>query len=219
MNVVRYSTNLSIFVQAATAIFAHKALFLQEPKLLVDSLRLEMLVTAIQFTFYILILRNIKLEHMAITRYSDWFITTPLMLVSMSAYFLYKKGERSVDDIVKKYKSQFVRMILSNIAMLASGYLGEIGVISKTTALVVGTAGFVVTFGIIYKELGGAGNNIFKLISLVWGLYGVAYLLPESEKNIMYNGLDVISKNLFAIFLASEISKANNDNYFKEYKL
>lgn len=210
MNTVRYSTNLSILVQAFSAIFAQKGLFQQEPKLLVHTLRLEMIVTAIQFTFYVAILRNIELEHMAITRYSDWFITTPLMLLSMSAYFLYKKGERSVDDITKKYKSQFIRIILSNIAMLVSGYLGEIGVISKTTSLVVGASAFVVTFGIIYKELGGAGNNIFKLVTLIWGLYGVAYLLPESEKNTMYNMLDVVSKNFFAIFLAREILKENN---------
>jgi bacteriorhodopsin len=65
------------------------------------------------------------------------------------------------------------------------------------------------TFRIIYKEMGGSGNNIFKLISLVWGLYGVAYVLPEAEKNVMYNALDVISKNFFAIFLVSEISKIN----------
>ena len=210
MNVVRYSTNISILVQAVTAIFAQKGLFLEEPKLLVQTLRLEMLVTLIQFTFYVATIRNIKLEHMSIARYADWFITTPLMLASMTAYFLYKKGESSVGDIIKKYKSKFVLILLSNIAMLLAGYLGEIEVIPKMSALIIGTTAFFVTFGIIYKEMGGAGNNVFNLTSLVWGLYGVAYLLPESQKNIMYNILDVISKNFFAIFLANEISKANS---------
>lgn len=209
MDVLRHSTNLSIWAQAVSALFAQKGLWIKEPKLLVQTLRLELLVTAIQFTFYVALLRNIKIEHMAITRYFDWFLTTPMMLVSMSSYFLYKKGERSAGAIAKKYKSQFVRIILSNIAMLLAGYLGEIGVIPKTTAVVVGTTAFFMTFKIIYKEMGGAGNNIFKLISLVWGLYGVAYVLPEAEKNVMYNALDVISKNFFAIFLVSEISKTN----------
>lgn len=209
MDVLRHSTNLSILAQAVSALFAQKGLWIKEPKLLVQTLRLELLVTAIQFTFYVALLRNIKLEHMAITRYFDWFLTTPMMLVSMSSYFLYKKGERSAGEIAKKYKSQFVRVLLSNLAMLVAGYLGEIGVIPKTTAVVIGTAAFFMTFRIIYKEMGGAGNSIFKLISLVWGLYGVAYVLPEAEKNVMYNALDVISKNFFAIFLVSEISKTN----------
>jgi bacteriorhodopsin len=90
--------------------------------------------------------------------------------------------------------------------MLLAGYLGEIGVIPKMSAVVIGTAAFIMTFRIIYKEMGGAGNNIFKLISLIWGLYGVAYVLPEAEKNVMYNALDVISKNFFAIFLVREVS-------------
>jgi bacteriorhodopsin len=206
MDVLRHSTNLSIWAQAVSALFAQKGLWIKEPKLLVHTLRLELLVTAIQFTFYVALLRNIKLEHMAITRYFDWFLTTPMMLVSMSSYFLYKKGERSAGEIAKKYKSQFVRILLSNLAMLIAGYLGEIGVIPKMSAVVIGTAAFIMTFRIIYKEMGGAGNNIFKLISLVWGLYGVAYVLPEAEKNVMYNALDVISKNFFAIFLVREIS-------------
>jgi bacteriorhodopsin len=205
MSVVRYSTNISILVQALAIIYAQKGLFLDEPKLLVQTLQLEMIVNAIQFTFYVAILRNIKLEHMAITRYADWFITTPMMLVSMSAYFLYEKGERSAGDIVKKYKTQFVRILLSNIVMLLAGYLGEIGVIPKTSALVIGTVAFFITFNIIYKEMGGAGNKIFNMLTIVWGLYGVAYILPESEKNIMYNVLDLISKNFFSIFLANEI--------------
>ena len=208
MDVVRHSTNLSILAQAVSSLFSQKGLFLKEPKLLVQTLRLELLVTAVQFTFYVSLLRKIKLENMAITRYFDWFLTTPMMLVSMSSYFLYKKGERSAGEIAKKYKSQFVRGLLYNFVMLLAGYLGEIGVIPKTAAVVIGTAAFFMTFRVIYKEMGGAGNNIFKLISLVWGLYGVAYVLPEAEKNIMYNALDLISKNFFAIFLVREISRA-----------
>jgi hypothetical protein len=61
------------------------------------------------------------------------------------------------------------------------------------------------TFTIIYKEMNGAGKGIFNLIAVVWGMYGVAYMLPNTQKNILYNALDLISKNLFAVLLTNEI--------------
>ena len=89
--------------------------------------------------------------------------------------------------------------------MLISGYLGEIGYISKEMAFVIGTFAFIMTFTIIYKEMNGAGKGIFNLITVVWGLYGVAYMLPSTQKNLFYNALDLVSKNLFAVLLTNEI--------------
>ena len=99
--------------------------------------------------------------------------------------------------------------MIFNAIMLLAGYLGEIGYISREAALVIGTAAFVATFRVIYKEMGGAGNGIFNIVAVVWGLYGVAYMLPNIQKNLMYNGLDLISKNFFAIMLTNEIIKYN----------
>jgi hypothetical protein len=123
-------------------------------------------------------------------------ITTPLMLISMSTYFLYKGG---VIDVIKKYKKQFTKIVTFNLIMLVAGYLGEIGYISKEVAFV------VMTFSIIYKEMNGAGKGIFNLITGVWGLYAVAFMLPSAQKNVLYNALDLVSKNLFAVLLTNEI--------------
>jgi bacteriorhodopsin len=143
---------------------------------------------------------------MATTRYFDWFLTTPMMLISMSAYFLYKKGEdSSIIEMIKKYKSSFALIVLSNLVMLIAGYLGEIGYISKTTSFIVGTIALIVTFRTIDKDMDGSKNAIFKPIAAVWGLYGLAFMLPVYEKNIMYNMLDVVSKNFFAVFLTREL--------------
>jgi bacteriorhodopsin len=195
--------------QALSGLVALRGLTMKEPKLLAQTLRLEFLVTAIQFSFYAAFLRNVRLADMAKTRYADWFLTTPMMLVSMASYFLYKKGENSsIGDLIRKYKSQFVRILLTNLVMLVAGYLGEIGYISKMSAVVAGTVALIMTFRIIYKEMGGADSKkIFKLMSAVWGLYGVAYVLPDTEKNVMYNMLDLVSKNFFAIFLTRELEQ------------
>ena len=206
MDLVHRSTNLSIIIQALSGIYTARVIGKTKPKLLVQSVQLEGLVTIIQFIFYTTFIRNHDIATMSITRYYDWMLTTPLMLTSMSAYFLYKQGEEgSLYDIIVKYKQQFVKIVSFNLIMLLAGYLGEIGCVSKELALVIGSLAFVMTFTVIHKEMGGAGKGIFNLITAVWGLYGVAYMLPSVQKNLLYNGLDLISKNLFAVLLTNEV--------------
>jgi bacteriorhodopsin len=206
MNLVSQTTNLSIIIQALSGVYTTRTFGIKEPKLLVQAVNLELFVTLIQFIFYTVLIRNHSIETMAITRYYDWMITTPLMLVSMSTYFLYKGGEEGgMIDMLKKYKKQFTKIIIFNLIMLLAGYLGETGYISKELAFVIGTIAFIMTFTIIYKEMNGAGKGIFNLIAGVWGLYAVAYMLPNVQKNVMYNALDLVSKNLFAVLLTNEI--------------
>ena len=206
MNLVNQTTNLSIIIQALSGVYTTRTFGTKEPKLLVQAVNLEAFVTLIQFIFYTVLIRNHSIETMAITRYYDWMITTPLMLVSMSTYFLYKGGEEGgMIDMLKKYKKQFTKIIIFNLIMLLAGYLGETGYISKELAFVIGTIAFIMTFTIIYKEMNGAGKGIFNLITGVWGLYAVAYMLPNVQKNVMYNALDLVSKNLFAVLLTNEI--------------
>jgi len=213
MNIVQQSTNLSIIVQALSGVYSTRVLGYNEPKLLSQAVNLEIFVTAVQFIFYTAFIRTHDIATMAITRYYDWVITTPLMLISLSSYLIYKLGkveDIGIIDFIKKNKSQVMRIILFNGIMLVSGYLGEIGYIPRVTALVIGMFAFLATFRIIYKEMGGAGNGMFNLTAVVWGLYGVAYMLPNIQKNLMYNSLDLISKNLFAIILTNEIKKRNS---------
>ena len=210
MNLVNQTTNLSIIIQALSGVYTARSFGKKEPKLLVQAVNLEVFVTIIQFIFYTTLIRNHDIATMAITRYYDWMITTPLMLISMSTYFLYKAGEEGgMIDMLKKYKKQFTKIITFNLIMLIAGYLGEVGYISKEVAFVIGTFAFIMTFTIIYKEMNGAGKGIFNLITGVWGLYAVAYMLPNTQKNILYNALDLISKNLFAVVLTNEIIAVN----------
>lgn len=211
-SIVHQTVNLSIIAQALSGLYTTQVINIPDPKLLSDVVRLELLVTALQFGFYTTLIRNHSIETMAIARYYDWAITTPLMLISLSSYLIYKRGEISqggILEVIQKYKSQVIRIVVFNAIMLAAGYLGEIGVIPREYALIIGSVGFIATFRIIYKEMGGAGSSLFNIVAVVWGLYAVAYMLPNAEKNIMYNGLDLISKNLFAIILTNEIKKYN----------
>ena len=44
-------------------------------------------------------------------------------------------------------------------------------------------------------------KGIYAAFTVVWFLYGVAYLLNTTYKNIVYNFLDVISKAGFGILI------------------
>jgi bacteriorhodopsin len=210
--IVHQTVNLSILVQALAGLYTVQVINVPDPKLLADVVRLELLVTAVQFAFYATLIRNHSIETMAVARYYDWAITTPLMLISLASYLIYKRGEMAeggILDVIRKYKSQVIRIVIFNAIMLAAGYLGEIGVISREYALVIGSVAFIAAFRVIYKEMGGAGSSLFNIVAVVWGLYAVAYMLPNVQKNVMYNGLDLVSKNLFAIILTNEIKKYN----------
>lgn len=208
MSLVTQTTNLSIIIQVLSGVYVVRTFGKKEPKLLVQALNLESFVNLIQFIFYTTLIRNHSIETMAITRYYDWVITTPLMLVSMSTYFLYKGGEEGgIIDMMKKYKKQFAKIITFNLIMLIAGYLGEVGYISRELAFGIGTIAFIMTFSIIYKEMNGAGKGIFNLIAGVWGLYAVAYMLPSTQKNVLYNALDLVSKNLFGVLLSYTVMK------------
>jgi bacteriorhodopsin len=210
--IVHQTVNLSIIAQALSGLYTVQVINVPEPKLLADVVRLELLVTSVQFAFYAALIRNHSVETMAIARYYDWAITTPLMLISLSSYLIYKRGEMAqsgIVDVIRKYKSQVIRIVIFNAIMLLVGYLGEIGVIPREYALIIGSVAFIAAFRIIYKEMGGAGSSLFNIVAVVWGLYAVAYMLPNVQKNVMYNGLDLISKNLFAIILTNEIKKYN----------
>ena len=42
---------------------------------------------------------------------------------------------------------------------------------------------------------------LFFTMYAIWSLYGVAAALDDVPKNVVYNGLDVVSKNFYGLFL------------------
>jgi bacteriorhodopsin len=127
------------------------------------------------------------------TRYNDWFITTPLMILVVMLSLSYTTGHRSV------HLGTFIAAILLNFGMLYSGYLGDKGSISKTTGCIIGFLFFIGLFGLIYVNFVRGSNKMFNVMLFgvylfLWSIYGVVYLLDEENKNIAYNVLDLIAK-------------------------
>ena len=71
------------------------------------------------------------------TRYLDWSITTPLMLLVLIMALMYNTNSGSLN-----FKS-YAFVLLLNFGMLGSGYLGESEIVDKTFANFVGFLFFI----------------------------------------------------------------------------
>ena len=78
------------------------------------------------------------------TRYTDWAITTPIMLLVLVLALLYNSNGGKL-----KFSS-FLLILFFNYGMLASGYLGEQGVIEKMPANIIGFVFFAALYYYIY---------------------------------------------------------------------
>jgi bacteriorhodopsin len=139
-------------------------------------------------------------------RYTDWAITTPIMLLVLVLAFLYntKQGSLAI--------SQYVIILLLNYGMLGLGYMGEIGVMSKLVANGFGFAFFAGLFGYLYNNFVAKQYNfdnmlLFMVFFILWALYGVVYFFDEVNKNVSFNILDLFSKCFVGIFFWAYFTK------------
>ena len=91
---VQFSTNLSIFIQIVTGLISMQGIFIplsDKHAVVKDILILETFVQIVELLFYFFFLRFMAtnaLGEMAATRYFDWVITTPTMLLTTIIYFI-----------------------------------------------------------------------------------------------------------------------------------
>jgi bacteriorhodopsin len=139
------------------------------------------------------------------TRYIDWSMTTPLMLLALSLTL-----STNIKKVVSLY---FILLVfLLNYLMLYIGYLGEIGQIDRLWACIIGFVPFVIMFGLIYRNFILPVYNlsnyiIFSLFVGIWSLYGVFYMMEKSVQNIGLNILDCLAKCLFGLGLWAYFTK------------
>lgn len=221
---VKYSTKLSLIAQIITGLFGFAGIFIALPNyhvILGDVLTLEMIVQIIEFVFYLWLYFFFNLSSMAAIRYIDWFITTPMMLLSMSIYFTYVrllKEERviTLKDFIQDHRSTLLQIFGANFLMLFFGVLGELSILPILPAFALGSFAFIGSFTTIYKNFYSKESRIlFSILTIVWALYGVAYLFPIAAKNIGFNILDIFAKNFFGVFLFYVIYKNRQPGVYK----
>jgi bacteriorhodopsin len=203
---------ISLSIQAIIGVIDYAAISLKvdlKDELLKDLLKVEFLVQIIEFIFYIWLFYYFKKSSQNITpfRYLDWAITTPLMLITLSAYLSHDGTKTTrLHDFLSDNKHSVIRIVTLNAAMLFFGLIGEFGYLSAYTSTALGFIPFILNFKYIKDTFLPAGDIlksfVFYWFVFFWSLYGVFAVTKYTIKNTGYNILDVFAKNFFGLFLA-----------------
>jgi len=203
-----YNTlRLSIVIQVITGIIEALTLLIKIPPriiLLQQMMLLEVFVQSIEGVFYLHWFYNFKkITNITPSRYADWVITTPTMLVNLICYYIFLQNKNlTFGKIWKQEWKTIIPILCLNWLMLLFGYLGEINVLPTLTSVILGFIPFLMYFYIIYKKYVSINSSLFYYFFTFWSFYGIAALLPYTMKNNWYNILDLFAKNFFGIYLA-----------------
>ena len=168
-------------------------------------LALDTIAQFIEFVYYVVAVCYMKDGIRTWTRYFDWFFSTPMMLITMGMFFRYR-DEHDVETALSH--PYMVLSLLSNALMLLFGFGAEIGQLSRTNGLFGGSIAYIATFtflSILIPPNDYLCIGLFTFTTVVWGLYGVAFIFSFTVRNVAYNLLDIFSKNVFGLFLAAYI--------------
>jgi len=221
-----FTIYLSVLVQCVAAIFNIYVVSYHLPEkqkdeflILVNMLVAGLFIQLIEGGFYLwLINKYDAVKNVTPYRYYDWFITTPTMLTIFVVFLCFinnrelvpnnsKFSDRNKETLISIiYQERYILsiIVLLNVAMLFFGYMGEMKIIWKPLAVVIGFIPFIMYFNIIYYQYAiytEKGKTLFWVLLSIWSLYGFSAFLPYFLKNICYNILDLCSKNFFEFYL------------------
>ena len=220
MKITMYTTLLaSILVQVITGIIEFGALFLPVPSeynFLKQMMLLEVAVQTIEGSFYIYWFFHFNsITNITPSRYFDWMITTPTMLVNLIMYLRFLSSTEPLDFLTVFFEERYMifTILILNWLMLFFGYLGET---SSFPGVTFGFIPFILYYYLIYINYGllsETGLMIFYYFLFFWGLYGVVAMFSYKLKNMCYNILDLFSKNFFGLFLTYLLFKGSVGSY------
>jgi bacteriorhodopsin len=203
----------SLLIQFIVGIIDYLAIQIEvtsTDELLKDLLRVELVVQTIEFIFYIWLIFYFNQVSRNITpfRYLDWAITTPLMLITLSAFLNHDGNTTSrLSDFLTNHTESIIKIVLLNAAMLLCGLIGEFGYLNPYMSTALGFIPFTINFKYIKDTFLPSSEDTFKTAVFYWfvcfwALYGVFSVMNYTIKNTGYNILDIFAKNFFGLFLA-----------------
>ena len=150
---------------------------------------------------------DLPLEKINDMRYTDWVISTPLMLLVLCMVLGY-------ENKITVTFLPFIGILLFNFLMLGSGYLGELGKLTTIMANSIGFIFFFLMYGAIWKiymtgtKVTYQSKIIYFLFVGLWAMYGVFYQTDKMTKIFGYNILDLLSKAFVGIFFWFYLTKS-----------
>lgn len=217
MELVKQTVYASLAAQiliTLTGVIALMAKLRPQDQILYSILGLETAVQFVEALFYVwfafFFTKNLTRTDITRYRYYDWVFTTPTMLLSTAVFFVYNamkeqgKTLTSIREFFSLYGMEFFLIAFYNFLMLAFGYLHEINILSLLSSNTLGFLFFGLSFYKLYEIaiLSESNMNIFWIMFSIWSLYGVAAMFSNIPKNIMYNILDIFSKNFYGLYLS-----------------
>lgn len=202
---VYQSAVVSLALQIMTSGITVASLFVPVPADAVDDLNLVVILETasqlIEFVWYVVAVcffGGIKTW----ARYVDWAVSTPIMLVSAVFFFRLRRG---VSLVAALQASSLYAILGLNWLMLACGFAAEYkNAIPKIVALPLGGIALVGSYTLLIREVDvndAFSVGLYASMYASWALYGVAAAFGDVPKNVAYNGLDIVSKNLYGVFL------------------
>ena len=202
---------ISLFVQLIVGIIDYFAIHIEvNPKdeLLKDLLGVELFVQIIEFIFYIWLIYYFNKASRNITpiRYLDWAITTPLMLITLSAFLTHDGNTPTrLSDFLYNHKSSIIKIVGLNAVMLFFGFIGEVGLLNPYISTLLGFIPFIINFKHIKDTFLSLTEDsvkkcLFYWFVFFWSLYGLFAVMNYTIKNTGYNILDIFAKNFFGVF-------------------
>jgi len=167
-------------------------------------------------------------------RYVDWLITVPLLLFETIAVLALAPAVR---------RGLMMKLIPAAALMIILGYPGEISDDNLTRGIwgALSTIPFLYILYVLWVELGKAMktqpeqvrkdlNGLRLLLLATWGVYPIAYLLPQLGidgsdafvyKQVGYSIADVLAKCLFGliIYKIAREKSFNDDKAFAEQEI
>jgi bacteriorhodopsin len=197
---VKYSFTVTFMVLLTTGTITFIEAIRTPDPMIRHIFNLETCISIIASYFYSLFItkiednKNKEFDWKAITktRYMDWAITTPLMLLTLCLVLGSNIGK-------PLHLSIYFLIILMNFSMLAIGFFGEVYHWDKIITSLFGFMPFFAMYSIIFIQFVMPKYRldnyiIYGVFVFLWSLYGVVYLFNEEYKNIFYNYLDLASK-------------------------
>lgn len=163
-------------------------------------LSLELASQAIEFAWYtVVVCRYLRIRTW--TRYVDWILSTPIMLLTTAFFFQHRRNLALVQVL---REARLYAALIFNWLMLAFGYAAERDTLRTDLALAFGGLAFVASFTFLCTFVDDSDSlsvGLFVFMYVVWALYGVAAACSYTTKNVAYNFLDLVSKNFYGLFL------------------
>ncbi len=203
-NAVKFSFTLTYILLLTTATITFIEAMRTKSPVVRHVLNLETCISVVAGYFYSVFITKIESDpidwkQLTQTRYIDWSITTPMMLLALCIVLSNEIGQNI-------YLPVFLLIVGLNYAMLYIGYLGETGVLTRTVADIAGFVPFIAMFSVIYynfvrPKYSFANRVLFGMYLAIWSMYGFVYLLDENTKNMAMNLLDATAKCLVGLGL------------------